>query len=176
MSHYTSDDYMDDGGDAFGGDDIDTVAAAEPEAVVLSGLDVAREQEQQISNIASLFECSKLDASIMLRKFAWRTERLIERFFEDPAAVRSEAGLREPESPSKRHRRADEQSSSDGAGAAEDWACSVCFCPAPRDARSAPQKRTSPLSRAPFCRSFHHNLVPGIIVRTVRVSTKEIPS
>jgi ariadne-1 len=137
MSHYTSDDYMDDGGDAFGGDDIDTVAAAEPEAVVLSGLDVAREQEQQISNIASLFECSKLDASIMLRKFAWRTERLIERFFEDPAAVRSEAGLREPESPSKRHRRADEQSSSDGAGAAEDWACSVCFCPAPRDARSA---------------------------------------
>ncbi len=139
QSHYTSDDYMEDDGDAFDGEDDGTTTSVQPEVIILSGLDVAREQEQQISSIASLFECSKLDASIMLRKFAWRTERLIERFFEDPVAIRQQAGL-VCESPSKRHRSADEPSSSSGGlpDAGEDeLCCGVCFCPAPRDERSA---------------------------------------
>ena len=122
--------------DTFGDDDDDYHCAfdstdvvgvpSEPEAQVLSGLDVASEQEQQIESIAALFEVTRLDASIMLRKFAWHTERLIESFFNDPAAVREKAGL---SSTAKRHRSTAESSTScAGAAGDEDVMCGVCFC------------------------------------------------
>lgn len=60
---------------------------------VLEAADLVREQEESIVQISELFECPKTMASVMLRKFNWNTERLIERWMDNSEKVLKESGL-----------------------------------------------------------------------------------
>jgi ariadne-1 len=117
-------------------------ASAVPEAPdeVLSAVDLAREQEGHIKQIVSLFAVSRQTASVLLRKYRWKSERLISDYFEEPAAVLEKAGLNASATSAaglgKRPRNGGD--SSEGSSGVECGVCSsegsrgiecgVCFC------------------------------------------------
>ena len=104
-----------------------TVAVARQESdTVLDAEGLALEQQAEITRVAELFDLPRTTVSILLGKAAWNSERLIERYMEDPAKVLLEAGVNEfPEAER-------------GASAAADTiTCQVCFCESPFSETSA---------------------------------------
>ena len=89
---YCSEASSKDDDDDFQDDDM-PVVAKEPREIVMSGVDVVAEQNGQIAQIASLLECSLVIASVLLRKYQWSTEKLLERYYEDPDKVLAGAGV-----------------------------------------------------------------------------------
>ena len=61
--------------------------------MVLEMADLVHEQEGAIVSMSELFGCPIIVASVLLRKYNWNTEKLIEKFMDDPDAVLTEAGL-----------------------------------------------------------------------------------
>ena len=128
---YASEDYEDE--DMF--EDEDEPAATrreEPHETVMSGLDLVKEQNEQIGQIASLFEVPPVNASVLLRKFHWNVEKLIEQYYDDPARVLEKAGISV--------KRQKSGGPSDEGGGSDEITCLVCFCDVPR-AESSPNDR-----------------------------------
>ena len=109
--------------------------------LVLDAVDLAREQEAQLDQIAGLFACTRRVASTLLRQYHWKVERLIEAFYEDETKVLAKAGLAGTAFGAKRQRSDDSSdatskrggSPSSAAGApagaeavAEDVTCGEC--------------------------------------------------
>ena len=126
-SAYTEDSQFDEYSQEFDDADEDMGRSDEPKDQVLNGLDLAREQEAQIGQMAALLEVGKLNASILLRKLKWNAERLLENYYEDPDAMLAASGISEAV---KRQRSAE-------SGASELVTCGVCFDEVPHTDASA---------------------------------------
>ena len=108
------------------GDDTRQEDALKP--IVMSGVDLAMVQEQQIGHVASIFELPRPTASALLRKFRWNDEKLTQALLEDAGKTLRDAGLGddEAEDSAKRQRPADEGGSTFAVAPAR-FECSVCF-------------------------------------------------
>ncbi|EOD31044.1 hypothetical protein EMIHUDRAFT_415290, partial [Emiliania huxleyi CCMP1516] len=116
-SQRSDDGYSDDDDDdaAFDVEETEDAGACseEDDAIVMSGVDLANEQEQQIDKIAGLFDLSRVAASSLLRRYAWKEERLIEEVLSDRERALDKAGV-------KRQR-------SDAGPSTDSFECGVCF-------------------------------------------------
>ena len=80
-------------------DEIDAAPppiAAQTSDTVLETADLVRLQEVEIHRLAELFAVPRTTASTLLRRFGWKSERLIEAFMDNPEKVLADAGLAAP--------------------------------------------------------------------------------
>ena len=80
-------------------DEIDAAPppiAAQTSDTVLEAADLVRLQEVEIHRLAELFAVPRTTASTLLRRFGWKSERLIEAFMDNPEKVLADAGLAAP--------------------------------------------------------------------------------
>ena len=57
----------------------------------IEGLEQA--QRKEVEHIAGMFVISTGDAAVLLRHFQWNKEKLIERYMDEPEAVKRDAGV-----------------------------------------------------------------------------------
>ncbi|CAO1621157.1 unnamed protein product [Jaminaea pallidilutea] len=88
--------------------------AWEVEYVCRTLADLQQQQGKEIDHVASMFVVKDTDAAILLRHYGWNKERLIERYMDDPDAVKVQAGvIDDPTRPKLQKSR--------------DFTCSVCY-------------------------------------------------
>jgi ariadne-1 len=64
-----------------------------PDFNCLSPDDIVNAQKKQIAEICELLMISASSASLLLRAYGWKPEKLIQKYFDDPERVIEEAGV-----------------------------------------------------------------------------------
>jgi ariadne-1 len=96
------DDDDDDDDPALAEETLDDIVAIKSEsAVVLDKTQIQESAAKEIERIATITDTSLSTAGALLRAFQWNSEKLLERYYENPEKVMKEAGVTATASPSK---------------------------------------------------------------------------